>query len=84
MAKKNTFTKIAGSVYECLCCGRKTRNTGAQSIGSETCPQCWELAGIENEISDGYATVEERRARIDSLFAEVAAKGGDASKGFSF
>src|SRR5262245_61070787 len=76
---RNTFRKIAGSTYACAVCGRKTRNTGVQSLGSKTCPQCYELAGIENEISDGFATLEERRAQIDGYLAEIVEKGGDVS-----
>ena len=76
MRRRNTFSHVAGSVYPCDCCGRKTRNTGAQSLGSKTCPQCFELAGIENEISDGYTTVDAERGRIDALLAEIAEKGG--------
>jgi hypothetical protein len=41
------------------------------------CPQCYELAGIENEISDGHVTIEERRAEINRLANEIRIKGGD-------
>ena len=75
--RRNTFTKTAGSTYDCDCCGRKTRNTGAQSLGSRTCPQCFELAGIENEISDGYCTPAERKGTVDTLVAEIVSKGGN-------
>jgi hypothetical protein len=81
--KRNTFSRSAGSVYSCDCCGRKTRNTGAQSIGSRTCPQCFDLAGIENEISDGYTTVDAERAKIDTLIAEIRAKGGNPDDSFA-
>lgn len=74
--RRNTFTKQMGSTYKCDCCGRGTRNTGVQSMGSKTCPQCFELAGISNEISDGHCTLAERRADIDALVAEIRAKGG--------
>lgn len=51
-----------------------------QSLGNKICPQCFELAGIENEISDGHATLAERRPWIDALVAEVKAKGGNVSE----
>jgi hypothetical protein len=79
---KNTFTKRDGSVYACDCCGRQTRHTGAQSVGSKLCAQCYELAGIENEISDGYTTLDEARGKIDGLFAEIEAKGGKPRENF--
>jgi len=76
---KNHRFNRGEATYACACCGRRTRFTGAQSVGSETCPQCFELAGIENEVSDGYVTVAERRGDIDALVAEIREKGGDVS-----
>lgn len=68
------------SVFPCSVCGRKTRDTGVQSAGNKICPQCFDLAGIENEISDGYCTQAERQAEIDAYLADIAAKGGDVSE----
>lgn len=79
---RNTFTKRGGSVYTCDTCGRSTRHTGAQSLGSTLCPQCFDLAGIENEISDGHATIEEKREEIAALIAEIREKGGDPEESF--
>lgn len=67
------------AVFKCNVCGRKTRDTGAQSAGNKICPQCFELAGIENEISDGYGTYEERKNTIARYVAEIRAKGGDTT-----
>jgi hypothetical protein len=83
MAQRNTFFKThgkAGSTYKCDVCGRGTRNTGVQSVGSGLCPQCYDLAGIENEISDGYATRPEKGSEILRLTSEIAAKGGSLSE----
>ena len=81
--KRNTFTR-GHATYACDVCGRLTRYTGAQSYGSKLCPQCYELACIENEISDGYCTLEERRKEIDALLSEISAKGGDTTEAFNF
>jgi len=81
--RRNTFSRIAGSTYACDCCGRQTRNTGAQALGSKTCPQCRELAGIENEISDGICTLADRREFIDQMLSEIRAKGGNPDESFS-
>jgi hypothetical protein len=81
--KRNTFTRIGGSTYKCDTCGRLTRNTGVQGLGCKLCPQCFDLAGIENEISDGYCTLAERRALIDSLLSAIRAKGGNPDEHFS-
>jgi hypothetical protein len=83
MAKRNTFTKAAGSTYKCDTCGRGTRNTGDQPIGSRLCPQCYELAGIENEISDGYRTQADAQPQIDNLMAAIRAKGGNPDAEFA-
>jgi hypothetical protein len=40
-----------GSVYQCNVCGRRTRNTGDEG-SVNLCFECYELAGIENEVSD--------------------------------
>lgn len=76
MAIINKFYR-GSSVFACDVCGRKTRDTGAQSLGQKICPQCYELAGIENEISDGHCTHADRIAEIEALVAEVGAKGGN-------
>ncbi|MHB1260352.1 MAG: hypothetical protein ACYC2H_01415 [Thermoplasmatota archaeon] len=67
------------STYACGVCSRLTRATGAQSLGSDLCPQCWDLAGIENEISDGHTTLEARSAEITDLVDDIRAKGGNTS-----
>jgi hypothetical protein len=83
MAKRNTFSKLAGSTYPCDTCGRLTRNTGHQGIGCQLCPQCFDLAGIENEISDGYCSGAERRDEVLQLIAEIKAKGGQPDANFA-
>lgn len=80
--RANRFTRLAGSTYACETCGRRTRHTGVQSLGSRLCPQCFELAGIENELADGYAALDDRRAQIDTLVAEIRAKGGNPDEHF--
>lgn len=72
-----TFSRVAGSVYVCCNCGRKTRNTGKQSVGSETCGECWDLCGLENEVSDGHKTKEEAWPEARALMAECRKKGGN-------
>ena len=39
------------STYTCRVCNRRTRNTGDEG-STGLCFECFELAGIENEISD--------------------------------
>lgn len=67
------------AVFTCNVCGRGTRDTGAQSVGNKICPQCFELAGLENEINDGHSTREDNLDTIETLVDEIASKGGDVS-----
>lgn len=69
------FTK-GSATFICDCCGHNTRNTGVQSVDSKLCPACWELAGLENALSDDG---EERFAAIyadevNVYFAEIRAR----------
>jgi hypothetical protein len=74
-----TFRR-GSSTFTCDVCKRLTRETGVQSLGSKLCPQCWDLAGIENEISDGNATLADRRDEVDQLLKHIESKGGDLSE----
>lgn len=47
-----TFTK-GSTTFKCQSCGHLTRHTGTQSVGSKTCPVCYELAGYYNMLQDG-------------------------------
>lgn len=76
------------STYDCVCCGRTTRETGLGEEGSQCCAFCFEAAGIDNSLSDGHITKDEarneyarlvksygKRAHVDCLsFAEVVAE----------
>jgi hypothetical protein len=75
----NRFQR-GSAVFACNVCGRKTRYTGTQSLGNKICPQCFDLAGIENEVSDGYRTLEEAQTDARPLVADIKAKGGDVSE----
>lgn len=47
------FKRGAGGVYKCGCCGINTRRTNENSgTDSETCADCFELAGIYNSYQD--------------------------------
>jgi hypothetical protein len=58
-----------------------TRKTGQQG-DSPTCPECWELAGIENAFSD-YGPEEARKSydhEIKHLVHKALKQGSDAAK----
>lgn len=73
---KNNRFRRGESTFKCHICRRGTRYTGVQSVGSSLCPECYELAGLENMVQDGedLGTVVAER---DSLLREIAKKGGD-------
>lgn len=73
-----TFRR-GSSTFKCNVCDRLTRDTGVQSFGNKICPQCYELAGIENGISDGHETREEMDKTIRAYVADIAAKGGNVT-----
>ena len=57
----NRFRK--GGVYTCKDCGKATRETGHSESGVRLCLRCYEIAGDENEVMDGYMTKGEFRAK---------------------
>lgn len=77
MANQNSkFQRGTGS-FKCSACGRMTRLTGVQSIGSDLCPQDYELAGIYNVLQDeGPEGLAEYAAEIRQHAEEIVAKGG--------
>lgn len=89
MVRKRTTTFTHGTgCYTCESCKRKTRDDGnGDSVGLRLCTQCYEVGGLENQISDhgrdpiAYArncgeTIEETQARIVELRAEIVKRGG--------
>lgn len=83
MKAASLFTKGSG-VYECGCCGRKTRSTGrGDNENCELCEACFDLAGFENAWQDGNHA-ERDTPECERLYAEIIAKGGDASEFFGF
>lgn len=41
-----------GGVFECISCGKKTRQTGHGNEDLELCIKCYDEAGEENERAD--------------------------------
>lgn len=64
------------STYRCHVCKRLTRFNGSQAIGSDLCPECWDLGGIENMVSDGNREPHEVAADVLALVTAVKNKGG--------
>lgn len=83
MSKANSRFQQGSGVYKCGCCGRKTRATGDDSDGVGLCSDCYEMAGIENQISDGGYDGPEALAvlvaEVERLKDVIISKGGKLS-----
>jgi hypothetical protein len=72
---RSQFQRGTGQ-FNCDVCGRRTRATGVQAIGSKTCPQCWDLAGYYNSHQDGCLDKDGDRPEIVALCQHIVDKGG--------
>lgn len=70
----NRFKKGSG-VFKCGSCKRSTRDTGGDNTDVGQCEECYEIGGIENQISDQGSTPE-LLAEIETLKTRCIAKGG--------
>lgn len=67
--------------YRCANCNRATRATGrGDNENCDLCVECYDIAGIENGLSDGTYEDDSQKAcweqEIENLKAAVIAKGG--------
>lgn len=67
---------------ECMCCGADSYGS---DVGSDVCPSCYELGGIDNHINDnGLTEIDaDDMADIRSHLDEVERTGGSALKALS-
>lgn len=77
---KSTFTKLNGrSTFACTLCGRMTRDV--DQGGTDLCPECYELCGMDNECNDsGRKPTGREQAQAAKLLAAISKKGGQAGK----
>jgi hypothetical protein len=76
MKQANRFQKGTGR-YTCGVCKRQTRATGRgdnEHVG--LCVECYEIAGIENEIADNGDPSGKLAAEIEQYKVACRAKGG--------
>ena len=67
-------------VFNCAVCERSTRET-VQSE-SRLCPECWELAGLDNVVNDnGLKYLDANMiAQRDALLAKAVKRGSNGDK----
>lgn len=58
MMKYSRFQK-GSALYMCRCCGQKTRDTAGDAANVRMCAECYEVAGWENAVADGYEGADE-------------------------
>jgi len=77
---KSTFTKMHGrSTFNCCSCGRLTRDV--DQGGTDLCPECYELAGMDNTCNDDGRTPDADEAKYSQrLLKSIAKKGGNVQK----
>ena len=75
----NRFQRGSGC-YRCEICGRNTRSTGrGDNEWNRSCAECFDLAGIENHISDNEVPNPEYIIEAKRLYREILKKGGKPS-----
>lgn len=67
---------------KCGCCGAKFVLDSSES--GEVCQSCYDIGGIENEISDGHITREAGEAEIRPLLEAIRAAGGNPDEAYTF
>jgi hypothetical protein len=78
MNKRNARFAKGSGCFTCAGCKRQTRSTGDNGY-SGLCPECYEIAGQENALSDNgpdWAYAANATAEIERLKAACRAKGG--------
>lgn len=50
--RQDGFIHGRGGVITCLSCGQQTRETN-ETFGTEMCPICYRIGGLQNALSDG-------------------------------
>jgi hypothetical protein len=76
-AAKNSRFQRGSGVYTCTSCRRQTRSTGrGDNENCDLCVECFEISGIENQISDCGDPDGKLAREIAQLTTECIAKGG--------
>jgi hypothetical protein len=71
---KNRFEAGSG-MYQCRCCGRKTRSIGnGDNENVRLCVDCFDLAGFENMVSDGEVLTDAHKTDIRNMVAFLKTK----------
>ena len=79
MTVRNRFVRGSG-LYQCRCCGRKTRSTGnGDNEHIQLCVDCYDLAGYDNAVQNGEALTASEKSDVHNLVAHLVTLGADVS-----
>jgi len=78
MNRNRYFRRGGRGVFKCAICERGTREAGQGN--DRLCPECYELAGLENMIFDGHSTAAELANDSAALLKRIIKRGGNAEK----
>jgi hypothetical protein len=71
--------KRGRSTYPCSICKRMTRDTGS-GVDLDMCPECYELAGLDNMVNDNGTPEAEWIGWRDALLVKAVKRGSDAER----
>lgn len=76
-ALRKNFVRGGKGVFTCQCCERQTRETNGDHAQTGNCEHCFELAGIENTLSDnGMEVAKSYKAEVKMRLTKLAKMGG--------
>lgn len=75
-SKKASGFKKGSGCFPCEVCTRSTRDTGGDNAQVRLCAECYEVAGIENQIADRGDQDGSLRAEVNRLNEIIRSKGG--------
>lgn len=75
--RHNRFERGRAPTFPCSICKRVTRETGNYL---DMCPECYELAGLDNMVNDNATPEAEWIGWRDALLAKAVKRGSDAER----
>ena len=67
MSRDNRRFQKGSGLFTCICCGKRTRDTGHDGALNSVCEYCHEVGGWGNMLSDNCCTQEEYDKAIAQL-----------------
>ena len=75
--RRHSHFQRGSGVFDCAVCGRRTR-ISTQGV-DHLCPECYDLAGEENSLSD-YGETYAGNASVVASFKQCVERGGSKER----